>query len=119
MNGQPTDVPTQVVRETPIMAGTAAINKTYQDLLCDAVADSPWQYYELVVAQWPERPSDPTAIIGEPVPNIAANTTMETYIQLDSSCMGCHDTAKTVNNRTRSDFSFVPSHAKAPQGGGR
>ena len=116
-NGVPTTIPTQVLRETAIMAGTAAINKTYQDKLCAAVANSPWQYYELVVAQWPERPADPTAVIGEPVPNIAANTSMETYIQLDSSCMGCHDTAKTVNKRTRADFSFVLSHVRPTQGG--
>jgi hypothetical protein len=118
-DGKPTGIPTQVVRENLITNATRAINQTWQARLAAAVQGSPWQYYQLVSTQWPTAPGDPAAIMGNPQPNILANTTMETYIQLDSSCIGCHSTSTTVNRGPKADFSFVLLHAQAaPAQGG-
>ncbi len=50
--------------------------------------------------------------IGLVVPPILANSTIETYGQPGSSCVGCHETAKDTAGRD-ADFSFVLREAKA------
>jgi hypothetical protein len=110
--------PTQVTRVTAIPEAVRGLNAQWQARLAAATADSPWQYYELINTQWPTTPDDPTAPLGNPEPNLLANITMETYIQLDSSCMGCHSTATTVNPGVKSDFSFLFLHTQGPSSGG-
>ncbi|MFS8085497.1 MAG: c-type cytochrome [Acidobacteriota bacterium] len=81
-------------------------------------ANSVFQYYELVNTQWPiphiytTSPTPPeTVFTVRPVP--LGNTTMESFVQPTSSCMGCHSTARTVNanNFVSSDFSFTLNNA--------
>jgi hypothetical protein len=102
-------VPVQVTRlnpipETPAGSSTRDINARYQQLLNGTV----WQYYQLVITQWPARPErfktiDEGGIYpqdsGDAFPaNGAINTTMETYFQSQNdaagaggnSCMSCH-----------------------------
>jgi len=118
---QPTPSPVQVTRvnaipDTPQGASTREFNTYYQQLLKGTV----WQYYQLVVTQWPFNPGlsgfklmqnggvypqDTGAAF--PVYG-AVNTTMETYFQNQNdaagaggnSCMSCHYRAG------QSDFSW-------------
>jgi hypothetical protein len=117
--GKPTGKPTQVTRVAPLSKEVQELNARWQAKLGAAAQGSPWQYYELVNTQWPVDPDDPTAPLGNPQPNILANTILETYIQPDSSCMGCHYTATTVNPRVKSDFSFLFLHTVPPAKGGK
>ncbi len=129
----PAGFPNQVTRLTPIPArdpdcarpeesndNLQALNRRIQAALPDSV----WRNYALVGAQWP-LPSmstpgrtsagsaqEPTTVFSVRPP-LLANTTMETYIQATSSCMGCHAMARSSNpNRyVSSDFSFTFSEA--------
>ena len=47
-----------VVRLTPINQSTATTNKQYQSAL--QAKGGPWQYYQLVMTQWPKQASQPT-----------------------------------------------------------
>ena len=104
-------VPVQVTRVNPIPttpqgASTVDLNAYYQQLLKGTV----WQYYQLVITQWPANPGLQNFKLMEkggiyprdseaafPV-NGATNTTMETYFQTQNdaagaggnSCMSCH-----------------------------
>jgi hypothetical protein len=107
------------IPNTPTGQSTRDVNAYYQQILKGTV----WQYYQLVVTQWPATPG-----IGEGKPfmlmqnggvypqnagaafpaNGAVNTTMETYFQTQNdaagaggnSCMSCHYRAG------QSDFSW-------------
>lgn len=117
--------PNQVTRVTPIPAKdpdcslpTQALDNV-QELnraVQKGLGDSVWRHYELIGTQWPvphdiaeRRPST----VFEVRPKLLANTTMETYIQGTSSCMGCHAMARTTNPGAfvSSDFSFTFSDA--------
>jgi hypothetical protein len=114
-------VPVQVTRvnpvpDTPQGASTRDFNAFYQQLLKGTV----WQYYQLVVTQWPFQPGLDSFVLmqnggvyprdaGAAFPaNGAVNTTMETYFQAQNdaagaggnSCMSCHYRAG------QSDFSW-------------
>jgi hypothetical protein len=120
----PSPTPVQVTRVNPIPntpqgASTRDFNAYYQQLLKGTV----WQYYELVVTQWPFNPGigpgNPFMLMqnggvypqnaGSAFPvNGAVNTSMETYFQIQNdaagaggnSCMSCHYRAG------QSDFSW-------------
>jgi hypothetical protein len=120
----PSPSPVQVTRvnpipDTPTGQSTREINAYYQKLLQGTV----WQYYQLVVTQWPFNPGigpgNPFMLMqnggvypqnaGSAFPvNGAINTTMETYFQIQNdaagaggnSCMSCHYRAG------QSDFSW-------------
>jgi hypothetical protein len=122
--GQPSPKPVQVTRVNPIPntpqgASTRDVNAYYQQLLQGTV----WQYYQLVITQWPANPGigpgKPFILMqnggvyplnaGAAFPaNGAVNTTMETYFQTQNdaagaggnSCMSCHYRAG------QSDFSW-------------
>ncbi len=103
-SGKPINTPTQVVRSTSIDktdSAAPALNAYYRALLKGSV----WENYELVSTQW--------ATGGAPAgtPPILANTTLETYIQPNSSCMGCHKGATTTAG-TPADFSFLLGEAQ-------
>ncbi len=112
-------VPVQVTRLNPIPAtpsgaSTREVNAFYQQLLAGTV----WQYYQLVITQWPSDPGTSVTMeqggiyprdAGGAFPvNGAVNTTMETYFQSPNdaagaggnSCMSCHYRAG------QSDFSW-------------
>jgi hypothetical protein len=84
-------VPAQVERYNKDLPG--AVNARWQQ----ALKGTPWEYYQLIGAQYPVR---------NPTPNRLANVVMETYIQPQSSCIDCHSTAKSLT-RENADFSFL------------
>lgn len=120
-NPVPSPSPVQVTRVNPIPAtppgaSTRDVNAFYQQLLKGTV----WQYYQLVITQWPSNPGLDNFVLMEnggiyprdsgaafPV-NGAVNTTQETYFQTTNdaagaggnSCMSCHYRAG------QSDFSW-------------
>lgn len=119
--GKPCALPVQVTRvnpipNTPTGASTRDFNSYYQQLLKGTV----WQYYQLVVTQWPSNPGLGPFILmqnggiypqnaGSAFPVYGAvNTTMETYFQAQNdaagaggnSCISCHYRAG------QSDFSW-------------
>ena len=103
----PDPTPMQVVRLQPLLTpsnsnlpgvtGTVATNARYQSALAGTV----WANYQLVVTQWPTDTSVPS---GAPFPDPTSsttsvgNTTMETYNQQQTSCMDCHDLARSEFN---------------------
>jgi hypothetical protein len=94
----------QVTRFNPIPDSTAALNTTWQQALKGTV----WQYYQLVLTQWPSNPTVfktreaggiyPQDSGGAFPANGVTNSVMETYFQSQSdaagaggnSCMSCH-----------------------------
>jgi hypothetical protein len=102
--------PVQVTRINPIPttpqgASTVDVNNAFHAALPKS---SPWQYYQLIVTQWPTNPTQfkPPADrgvypsgAGQPFPvNGAVNVALETYFQttqsamgsFGNSCMSCH-----------------------------
>ncbi len=103
---------TQVLRMYPVYYYTEQINQLWQGKLKGTV----WANYRLIGSQWQlaEVFPPPTA------PNYLANTTLETYIQVNASCITCHGFASvnyvptpgdTVNIQTDLSFLF-PVYAK-------
>ncbi len=96
--------PVQVTRFNPIPDSTAALNMQFQKLMGKTV----WQYYQLVLTQWPSQPLNwktleaggiyPQNAGGAFPANGVTNAVMETYLQSQSdaagaggnSCMSCH-----------------------------
>lgn len=96
--------PVQVTRFNPIPDSTMAINASWQKVLNGTV----WQYYQLVMTQWPSNPTVfktredggiyPQDAGGAFPANGVTNTVMETYFQSQNdaagaggnSCMSCH-----------------------------
>jgi hypothetical protein len=95
----PTAAPFNVTRIKPIHPSTVKTNDAYHAALNKK---SVWQFYQLVVTQWPTTPNAPT-VEGDPdhtfpgtAPNDAtafANVALETFEQQDvsTSCMACHN----------------------------
>jgi hypothetical protein len=96
--------PYNVERQKPIHPSTAALNSKYRDAL--KAAGSPFQFYQLVMTQWPRNANSSDA--GSPnftFPGTApadatafSNTTLETFEQKEIArgCMNCHNlTRKT------------------------
>lgn len=105
----------QVTRFNPIPDSTAALNVPWQQALKGTV----WQYYQLVLTQWPSTPNVfktredggiyPRDAGGAFPANGVTNAVMETYLQSQSdaagaggnSCMQCHYSAD------QADFSWT------------
>ncbi|HTF86309.1 MAG TPA: hypothetical protein VL987_17120, partial [Cellvibrio sp.] len=102
--------PNPLNRVTPIAADTQKANDFAQKNLAQTV----FQYYQLVTTQRPLMPDNPSNPLGQPTPAISANVTMESYIQPNSSCMNCHSMATPVNSAYRSDFSYLFKFAQTP-----
>jgi hypothetical protein len=102
---------TQVVRELSIPQAVKDINREMHAWL--GGGGSVWANYELVGIQHPQSilTFDPTT--GE---RLLGNSTMETYNQSYSSCIGCHYFARTKNPLNSSDFSWFLRRAKNPSG---
>jgi hypothetical protein len=113
---------------TPPIAGapdnTPATNSAYQKLLATAAPNSPWQYYQLVMTQWPtpgSKPANPGSpnfsIPGfsktTPVLSSFANVTMETFDQssIGTGCMNCHNFTAHPNGPTSTGNDFLWSLA--------
>jgi hypothetical protein len=84
------NMPTQVVRVTPVSSDAALKNTFYQNAVKTLRSDNVWQHYMLVDAQW----SGTRQNIGKPQqPPFLANTTLETYLQQPvqpNGCINCH-----------------------------
>jgi hypothetical protein len=108
--------PMQVVRKQPIRPETMAMNEAYWSL--PEIKNTVWRNYMLVMTQWPTDTLVPSPLNdGVPKPShdgfTLANTTMETYFQLDDhSCMRCHHRA---NTQGRDFIMFVTMDAFRPQ----
>ena len=96
-------------------AAAEQANAAYQQQLRQAVATSPFQYYQLIDIQWPQAQAQRP--VGDPTPGLLANTTMETYVA-ESSCIHCHYTARTASGKLSSDFTFMLGEAR-PRAGRR
>jgi hypothetical protein len=72
------------------------------------------QYYQLITTQRPLKPESEKEPLGQPTPAVSANTTLESYIQPNSSCMGCHAMATPANSNHKSDFSYLFKFAQKP-----
>jgi cytochrome c len=121
--------PNQVTRLTPIPSSDPDCEKTTEAVdnvqalnraVQKGLGDTIWRHYELIGTQWPVRPkrADKTpATVFEVLPTLLANTTLETYIQKTSSCMGCHAMARTTRPGTfvSADFTFTLSEAMPRQ----
>lgn len=116
-------LPNQVQRTTPIPSTNPDCNKP--DEAADnvqalnlhmqaALRDTPLQFYELINTQWPlPAASRGPHTVFQVLPPLLANTTLESFIQPTSSCMGCHAMARTQrpSRFVSADFSFTLNDA--------
>jgi hypothetical protein len=86
-----------VQRLTPINPSTANTNTQYQAAL--RAKGGPWQFYQLVMTQWPVPPNTPSnpgtpnfTFPGSGANSAFANVTLETFDQqnISTGCMNCH-----------------------------
>jgi hypothetical protein len=102
-----TPAPFNVQRLMPIDPSTQNTNSAYQAALQGTV----WQYYQLVMTQWPSpgntprNPGTPNHTIPGTIPGFAthtgfANTTLETFDQanLQTGCLACHTLAQSTTD---------------------
>lgn len=124
--------PNQIERAIPIPArdpdcdepqkavdNVRRLNDDVRDALSQS--GSVFQNYGLINTQWPlprmSSAKPPHETVFDVRPIALGNTTMESFVQPTSSCMGCHSTARTVNanNFVSSDFSFTLNNAQPQQ----
>ena len=99
--------PGQVVQIVPYSQSANGLNAYVHYILHQYDAKTPWQYYNLINAQWPLVPkplSGLTAPASVPLPNgtpnlsTLLNPVLETFLQSkpNMSCLGCHQYATTA-----------------------
>ena len=91
---------------------TKHLNKEMQSKLAGTV----WENYRLISTQWPTDPSAPTD--GNPAPVSLGNPVMETYMQVNGSCMGCHFGSTfggSDKKAANANFSFILQRAQSSQ----
>ena len=129
----PDNVPTQLSRVIPIPGQDPVCSKTDQavdnikQLNSDvqkalAQAGSVLSNYHLVNTQWPvSGTAQPSKTVFEVKPALLGNTTMESFSQRTSSCMGCHAMSRTLNPTAfvSADFSFTLNNAQPRPSGSR
>jgi hypothetical protein len=120
----PTPPPFNVQRLVPINPSTANTNDAYRALLKQT--GSVWQFYRLVMTQWPTVASDPSkpgtpafTFPGTNATSAFANVTMETFDQVDQNgqpdvkrgCMNCHNFTRAPTDFLWSlaDHAFPPN----------
>lgn len=118
----PAGIPNQVTRVQPIPAqdpvctepgfvdNVAAVNRAIRAAL--AAEETPLANYEMIDTQWPFLKGTPSTVF-HATPALLANTTMETFIQPTSSCMGCHAMARSLraDKFVAADFTFTLNNA--------
>lgn len=113
-NQTPQGMPANVSRVLPIEDPIKQLNQKKQAEF--RRLDSALSHYQLVSVQWPSQQqnsaSTPTVFTANP--EFSANTTMETFAQKTSSCIGCHAMARTLkpDEFISSDFTFTLNNAK-------
>src|SRR4051812_22093043 len=99
-----------VLRLTPINPSTANTNAQYRSAL--QARGGPWQYYQLVMTQWPLQLNPPQPIPpsqsgapsntfpGSSATSAYANVALETFDQTNirNSCMSCHTRAQQTTD---------------------
>nr|WP_294941801.1 hypothetical protein [uncultured Mucilaginibacter sp.] len=101
---------TQALRLYPVYRYTEMVNQLWQAKLKGSV----WANYRLIGTQWQqsEIAASPTA------PHFLGNTTLETFIQADASCISCHKSYASVlyngnKDTITTDMSFIfPVYAR-------
>lgn len=98
---------TQAVRLYPVYYWTELINRIWQEKLKGSI----WANYKLIGSQWTAADA---GLTGPNVPGRLANTTLETFIQQDASCISCHNGASVVHGKDTiyTDLSFIFGRAK-------
>ncbi len=133
-NVDPYSAPVQVMRSQAIDGNASSVNQYVWGVIKQANPDSVFLNYQLVNVLWPNQS---TAVRpgscagkgympnGDPQPpsssHIVANTTLETYFQLQFTCLDCHiqaaiappPPANTCKAGYASDYSFLFSSAKS------
>ncbi|MDR3415795.1 MAG: c-type cytochrome [Nevskia sp.] len=97
--------PNQIFRVTPIPSSNPVcgnrndasdnVSQLNLDMHDPAQMPAPYRFYNLINTQWPRTASSPDFTVFDVIPSILANTTLESFIQPTSSCMGCHAMART------------------------
>jgi hypothetical protein len=112
----PRDRPVQMLRVNQIEPNAPPVTAIAHDLIQKAEPQSVWLHYELVSAQWPEKPVLVAAgIEGQPLPNgtpapaVLANTTMESYLQVANTDGGAGLTGGGRNDGSVSAADFNKS----------
>jgi hypothetical protein len=122
--------PYNVVRvaDAPILTATELTSYGYRHLL----AGTPWQYYRLIVTQWPRlegNQADPipasldgsvaNTFPGSGAFSAFANVTMETFDQkgVQLGCMSCHNRARMTTDFMWSVFDHAYPSRLAPASG--
>lgn len=110
----PVAAPFNVDRLRPIHSSTSTTNAAYRTLLRQA--GGPWQFYQLVMTQWPLEPNRPDLDggIANTFPgqldatSSFSNVTLETFEQrsVATGCMSCHTNAGTDFVWTVADHAF-------------
>ncbi|MFC4991671.1 hypothetical protein [Rubritalea tangerina] len=104
---------TQVVttnNEVAVSEWTGYLNAQMQEKLEGTV----WENYRLISTQWPVNPGVKPA--GNPAPISLGNPVMETYMQVNGSCMNCHAGATygpDGNDTNLANFSFMLQRAQS------
>jgi hypothetical protein len=135
---KPTDPPTapvQVVRMNPIDNTTVnplvGLNCGIQNLIKQNNSNSVFQYYQLVNVLWPQSNTPVPAGAKTPLPagnpqpppnsEKVANTTLETYLQTQATCLDCHASAhiapiasQPTAKQYGSSYSFLFASAGVP-----
>jgi hypothetical protein len=103
------DFGTQVSRAYPVYYCTEQLNKIWQNAL--AKQNSVFANYRLIGSQWTKTDSPVKA---PNAPHFLGSITAETYMQISSSCITCHDFAKITYEKDtiKTDFSFIFGNAK-------
>ncbi len=111
----------QVIRQEHLHPLTQATNKLWMAAIAQQAPGSPWQYYQLVMTQWPTNPDDInnfgvpslSAQLPPQLPNgqysNTANVTMEMFEQasgapVHGTCMDCHGPTSLPNGGIGTDF---------------
>ncbi|HYC29935.1 MAG TPA: hypothetical protein VEB42_13980 [Chitinophagaceae bacterium] len=91
---------TQALRLYPIYKFTEQVNNAWRAKLKGTV----WANYRLIGSQWQKGET-----VHPDAPAYLANTTLETYIQPTSSCIGCHGGAHVISGKdtVKTDLSFI------------
>lgn len=91
---EPGQIQTQVARALAISTTVKALNSSYEK----ALGNSVWANYIQVGTQWTRDTAFLADEITEMYPDTLANTSLESFEQLEASCMGCHNQVSGLKN---------------------
>ncbi len=100
----------QITRTYPIYYRTQQVNQLWHAKLKGTV----WEHYRLIGSQWTVANDGSGNKPTINVPSRLGNTTLESFIQVDASCISCHGFANVIYNKDTipTDFSFIFGEAQ-------